>query len=73
MKRRMTKANVVFCSRDMAVMAESDDEEEEDKEVEEKRATKCPPAEYSREERAEEKGSPSIIQRQRSAAGLGRW
>lgn len=72
MKRRMTRAKVVFCSRDMTVTAESDDEEEEDNEAEE-RATKCPPEEYSREERAEVKGSPSIFQDHRSATGVGQW
>lgn len=40
-KRKMTKAKVVFCSRDMAAMAESDEDEEEDEEEEEEeRATK---------------------------------
>lgn len=75
-KRKMTKAKVVFCSRDMAVTAESEWDEEEDEEEEdeeEERATKCPPAEYSREEREEVKGSPSIIQEEKCVAGTGQW
>lgn len=76
-KRKMTKAKVVFCSRDMAATAESDKDEEEDEdeedEEEEERATKCPPAEYSREERAEVKGSPSIIQEEKCVVGAGQW
>lgn len=77
MKRKMTKANVVFCSSDMAARAESagderEDEEEVEEEVEkEDRATKCPPEEYSRDERAEVKGSPSIIQQDKCVAGAG--
>ena len=77
-KRKMTKAKVVFCSRDMAAIAESDEDEEEDEEEEEEdedeeRATKCPPAEYSREERAEVKGSPSIIREETCVAGAVQW
>ncbi|TKS84013.1 G2/M phase-specific E3 ubiquitin-protein ligase [Collichthys lucidus] len=53
----------------MAATAESDKDEEEDEdeedEEEEERATKCPPAEYSKEERAEVKGSPCIIQEEK--------
>ncbi|CAJ1070995.1 Hypothetical predicted protein [Xyrichtys novacula] len=73
-KRKKTKAKVVFCSRDMAAMAESEEEEEEEEEEEdeeEDRATKCPPAEYSREERAEVKGSPSIIREEKREEGAG--
>lgn len=70
--RKMTKAKVVFCSSDMAVMAESDKEEEADEE-EDERATKCPPEEYSRVERAEVKGSPSIIWEEKSLVGVGQW
>lgn len=50
-KRKMTKAKVVFCSRDIAVTDELDKVEEEDEEDEEEddddeeRATKGPPAE----------------------------
>lgn len=73
-KRNITKAKVVFCSRDMAARAESaGDEAEDEEEEEEERATKCPPAEYSREERAEVKGSPSIIQQDKCVVGTGQW
>lgn len=65
-KRKITKAIVVFCSRDMAAMAFEEEEDEE-----EERATKWPPAVCSREDMAEERGSPSIIQKQRYAAVAG--
>lgn len=58
-KRKTTRANVVFCSKDIEARAESEEAEEED---EEESATKCPPAECRREDNADVKGSPSIIQ-----------
>lgn len=58
-KRKMTKAKVVFCSRDMAAVAELDEDKEEDDE-EEERATKCPP-EYRVQQRAESRGEGSSL------------
>lgn len=70
-KRKMTRAKVVFCSRDMAARALSEEAEEEDDE--EERATKWPPAECSKEDRADVKGSPSIIQDTKNVVGAGQW